>query len=184
MDEKAENSFLYKKIDSIENRLETHVTKIEQRLDQLVHIMSAVAALQERETRNADSIKDVKINLKDSFDAFQKAIERIHTRLDEVQEEQELESSKCVVRDKEVSGKVRSVESELAKWRDRGIGLWLGLSLLVFIVQGYGGMVINSYMEEFKVTKSVVAEISRKQEIIYAEITSVKYPHPDKGTGR
>lgn len=184
MDEKAEHSFLYKKIDSIETRLESHVTKIEQRLDQLVHIMSAVAALQERETRNADGIKEVKITLKDSFDSFQKAIERIHIRLDEVHEEQEKESDNCITRDKEVSTKVRSVETELAKWRDRGIGLWLGLSLLVFVIQGYGSMVLNSYMEEYKVTKATVVELSRKQEIIYAEITSVKYPHPDKGAGK
>ena len=184
MDEKAEHSFLYKKIDSIETRLESHVTKIEQRLDQLVHIMSAVAALQERETRNADGIKEVKTTLKDSFDSFQKAIERIHIRLDEVHEEQEKESDNCLTRDKEVSTKVRSVETELAKWRDRGIGLWLGLSLLVFVIQGYGSMVLNSYMEEYKVTKATVVELSRKQEIIYAEITSVKYPHPDKGAGK
>jgi Na+-transporting methylmalonyl-CoA/oxaloacetate decarboxylase gamma subunit len=163
MDEKTESSYLYKKIDSIEHRLESHVTKIEQRLDQLVHIMSAVAALQERESRNADGIKEVKSTLKESFETFQKALERIHKRLDELHDEQEKEIDACVVRDKELNIKVSNVQTEVAKWRDRGVGLWLGLSLLVFVIQGYGGMVLSSYMEEYKATKIAIVEISKKQ---------------------
>jgi chromosome segregation ATPase len=163
MDEKTESSYLYKKIDSIEHRLESHVTKIEQRLDQLVHIMSAVAALQERESRNADGIREVKTTLKESFERFQKALERIHRRLDELHSEQEKEIDACVTRDKELSTKVNEVQSEVSKWRDRGVGLWLGLSLLVFIIQGYGGMVLSSYMEEYKATKVAIVEMSKKQ---------------------
>lgn len=184
MDDKIEQSYLYKKIDSIEHRLESHVTKIEQRLDQLVHLMSAVAQLQERESRNAEGIKEVKGTLKESFEVMQKAIERLHLRLDNIEDSQNEEVARCETRGSKVGSQVRTIEAEVAKWRDRGIGLWLGLSLLVFVIQGYGGMVLNSYIEDHKQTKVIITEVTRKQIELTQEIsrlTSQVYPHPEKG---
>lgn len=184
MDEKIEQNYLYKKIESIETRLESHVTKIEQRLDQLVHIMGAVAALQERETRNADNIKEVKSTLKESFERFEKAIDRLHHRLDDMDKSIDAETDECSVRNKSLKDKIDVVSSEVSKWKDRAFGLWLGLSFLVFISQGYGSLMLKSFSDEYNNTKAHVAEISKKQQETAQQVeilTSRLFPHPDKG---
>ena len=163
MEEQIEHTYLYKKIDSIEHRLESHVTKIEQRLDQLVHIMGAVAALQERETRNADAIKDIRSSIKESFERFEKAVERLHGRLDSINKSIDHEASIRVDTERNLEVQIKTVNGELSKWRDRGIGLWLGLSLLVFVVQGFGGFMLKSVNEEYLVTKAQIVEVSKRQ---------------------
>jgi tetrahydromethanopterin S-methyltransferase subunit G len=183
-EENAEQNYLYKKIDSIESRLESHVTKIEQRLDQLVHIMGAVAALQERETRNADNIKEVKSSLKDSFERFEKAIERLHSRLDDMDKAMDSEVEECSVKNKYLGSKIDGVSSEVSKWKDRAFGLWLGLSFLVFVSQGYGSLALKSFTDEYASTKTQVVEIHKKQMETSQQLellTSRIFPHPDKG---
>lgn len=184
MDGKIEHGYLYDKIDSIEARLESHVTKIEQRLDQLVHIMSAVASLQERESRNAESIKEVKNTLKESFERFEKAIDRLHLRLDDINKAVDAEAVACDTKEKNLDGKIKVVSSEVSKWKDRAFGLWLGLSFLVFISQGYVGMAFKSFSEEYSNTKTQVVEITRKQTELSNTLDSLNlrvFPHPDKG---
>lgn len=176
-EDNIEHGYLYKKIDSIEHRLESHVTKIEQRLDQLVHIMGAVASLQERETRNADSIKEIKSSLRDSFDKFEKAVERIHGRLDMINQSMDADVSTQASSSKQLEQKIEGVSNEVVKWRERAVGLWVGIGFLVVVVQVLGGFVLNSFNEEYKVTKSQVVEISKKQAEDHQEILLIKKNH-------
>ena len=163
VEEDIEHNYLYKKIESIEHRLESHVTKIEQRLDQLVHIMGAVASLQERETRNADSIKELRNSLKDSFDKFDRAVERIHGRLDSINKSMDTDLMKHSEYRTDLDTKINTVNNEVSKWRERGFGLWVGVSLLVLTLQILGGYIIKSTADDYKVTKNQVVEISKIQ---------------------
>lgn len=158
-----EHTYLYKKIESIESRLESHVTKIEQRLDQLVNIMGAVATLQERETRNADSIREIKGSIKDSFDKFERAIERIHERLDNINKN--MDNNILLVSEAKgaLETEITRVDSEISKWKDRGIGLWLGITALIVCLQVLGGYILQSTIEDYRANKIRVEEISRKQ---------------------
>lgn len=173
MAEEIEHTYLYKKIDSIEHRLESHVTKIEQRLDQLVHIMGAVASLQERETRNADAIKDIRLSIKDSFERFEKAIERLHGRLDSINKSIDQEAISRADTERTLDVQIKSVSGEVSKWRDRGIGLWLGLSLLVFVLQGFGGYMLKSVNEEYLITKAQIVEISKRQVELSHDVSKI-----------
>jgi DNA repair exonuclease SbcCD ATPase subunit len=162
-DEEVEHTYLFKKIESIESRLESHVTKIEQRLDQLVNIMGAVATLQERETRNADSIREIKGSIKDSFDKFERAIERIHDRLDTINKN--MDSNILAVSESKniLETEIKRVDSEVSKWKDRGVGLWLGISALIICLQILGGYILQSTVEDYKQTKARVEEINKKE---------------------
>lgn len=178
-----EHSYLYKKIDSIEQRLENHVTKIEQRLDQLVSIMSAVATLQERETRNADAIKDIKMSIKDSFEKFDKAVERIHGRLDMINKSMDNDINTYVDASKDLEHQIKDVEAEVAKWKERGVGLWLGISALIVCIQIMGGYILKSVTEEYKVTKGIVLDLTEaqkktEQELIKLNTKLVTIPPP------
>jgi DNA repair exonuclease SbcCD ATPase subunit len=158
-----ESTYIYNKIESIESRLEGHVSKIEQRLDQLVHIMQAVAALQEKETRNADSIRELKVQLKESVDAFTKTVTRIHDRLDNMEAAQLREHHILEERDAELERNVKSVDDKIDKWINRAAGLWMGLSAIIIILQGIGGVFLSSFKEEYQITKVQINDISKRQ---------------------
>lgn len=179
-----EHSYLYKKIDSIEHRLESHVAKIEQRLDQLVTIMGSVATLQERETRNAGAIREIRLSIKESIDKFDKAIDRIHGRLDEVSKSVDAGMEIYSDNNKEIEKEIRRVDGEVSKWRERGLGLWVGISALIIALEVLGGIILTNVQEEYKVTKAQVinlAENQRKmeQELVKANAKLITLvPHP------
>ena len=168
-----EHDYLLKKIDQIETRLEGHVVKIEQRLDQMVSLMQAVTSLQEKETRNADSIKDVKTTLKESLDKFDKTIGRIHDRLDKLDDISDMEGKEIISKTSALSTNIKEVDDKVSKWMNRGIGLWIGVSALVVVLQTGGALVLNSFKDEYLSTKSQIIEISKRQNEIEQDITRI-----------
>jgi predicted nucleic acid-binding Zn-ribbon protein len=169
----VEQQYLLKKIDSIETRLEGHVTKIEQRLDQIVHLMQAVAQLQEKESRNAESIKDVKLTLKESVDKFDRTISRIHDRLDKIDSDNEKERSDFTGSSVELGKEIKSVEVKVDKWMNRGIGLWIGISALVIVLQTIGGLVLTSFKDDYSSVKTQQNELSKRQNELEQDIGRV-----------
>lgn len=164
MDEATpEHTYLYKKIDTIENRLESHVTKIEQKLEQLVSIFGAVAALQEREVRNSDTIKELKSSIKDSLLKTDRDIAKIHDRIDVINKIIEGGTVTQAISVKDIETHISKVNDEVVKWRERGIGLWVGITALIFSIQIMGGYILKSFDDAYKVTKTQVLDMSRRQ---------------------
>lgn len=172
-DDNREHTYLLSKIESIESRLDGHVVKIEQKLDQIVHIMQAVASLQEKESRNADSIKELKSTLKESVEKFDKTISRIHSRLDELETiaktDKDTQAAKCSLSD----AKIVAVDEKVSKWMNRGIGLWIGISALVIVLQTGGALFINSITNEYQATKTQMADIGKRQNEIEQDIVRI-----------
>lgn len=169
-----ENEFLIKKIDSIETRLESHVSKIEQRLDQIVHIMQAVAALQEKESRNSDSIKELKEMLKVSVDKFDRSVTRIHERLDAFDDIHDNHDTKYAAKFQTLDEKINKTSEEVSKWMNRGIGIWLAISAVVIIIQSIGGFVLSSFKDDYQATKTQISEMTRRQNEIEQDITRLR----------
>jgi DNA repair exonuclease SbcCD ATPase subunit len=169
----VEHEYLLRKIDSIETRLEGHVSKIEQRLDQIVHLMQAVAALQEKESRNADAIKEVKVQLKESVDSFNKTVSRVHERLDKLDEIAEKEHGVIEGKQKELDVKILAVDEKVSKWMNRGIGIWIGISALVVVLQTIGGIVLSSFKDEYNTTKTQMTEIGKRQNELEQDINRI-----------
>jgi len=169
----SEHSFLSHKIDTIETRLEGHVSKIEQRLDQLVHLMQAVASLQEKESRNADSVTELKKSMKESIDKFDKSVERIHARFDKIDDEQEKDLDAMFEKSLALEEKIGTVNEKVAKWMNRGIGLWIGISGLVVILQTVGGMVLSSFKDEYSTTKAQIVEMAKRQNELENDLSRI-----------
>lgn len=166
-------SFMLHKINNIESRLESHVTKIEQKLDQLVVLMQSVSALQEKESRNAAAIVEAKENLKDSIDRFDKSVERIHIRLDKIDDESEKDMNLMFTQVRTLDEKINSVDEKTNKWMNRGIGLWIGVSGLVVVLQAAGGFILSSFKDEYNSTKTQMAEIIKRQNELDQDIARI-----------
>lgn len=169
-----ENEFLLKKIDSIETRLEAHVSKIEQRLDQIVHIMQAVASLQEKESRNSDSIKESKEALKISVDKFDKSVSRIHERLDSFDVIHNDHTNKFQAKFDTLDTKIQTTSEEVSKWMNRGIGIWLSISAVIIILQSIGGFVLSSFKDDYQATKTQLSDMTRRQHEIEQDIARLR----------
>jgi uncharacterized phage infection (PIP) family protein YhgE len=159
----GEQEYLLKKIDSIEQRFESHVTKIEQRLDQIVNLMQTVASLQEKESRNSENIKDLKNDLKETVDKFDRTVNRIHERLDRYDQdnnrEQDQVAQQINIKFNTLSDKISAVDSKVDKWMNRGIGIWIGVSALVMVLQTIGALFISSMRDEYQLAKTQVQEV-------------------------
>lgn len=177
-----ESSFLIRKVESIETRLENHVTKIELKLDQIVEIMREVATLQEKESRNAEDILEVKSSLKEVVEGFNRTIERVHARLDTIDnkhDEIERDFSKRVDEVKKakeescsiVDSKIRKTDEKVNTWLNRGIGAWIAASILLLVIQGIGGIVIKSIQEDFQSMQVKIME-SQKRDIEFEKTLS------------
>jgi peptidoglycan hydrolase CwlO-like protein len=150
----SENDYLIRKIDSIESKLDSYVVKIEQKLDQIVHIMQAVASLQEKESRNADSIRELKTDMKETVEKFNQTVVRIHERLDKLDELFDQERDHLAGKSALLDGKINQVDEKVSKWMNRGIGIWLAASLFIVILQSVGGLIIRNTMDDFHQLKA------------------------------
>lgn len=167
------NDFILQKIDSIETRLESHVSKIEQRLDQIVNLMQAVATLQEKESRNAETIREIKVSLKDSIDKFDKTVTRVHERLDRHDELANADQKEAELKLKALDLKIGDVDKKVSQWINRGIGIWLAMSFLVVIVQTLGGFFINSFKDEYAASKTQIIEVQKRQNEIEQDLSRI-----------
>jgi hypothetical protein len=172
----TDQDYLLSKVDSIENRLEKHVVKIESRLDQIIDIMKTVAQLQEREANNSDDIKELKGNLKETIEAFKVANLKMHDRIDSVVDKTKIMEgvfdSKVLetvkTRDTlcdSVNGKVSDIDSKVEKYLNRGIGGWFVGSILIIALQGLGVWVIKTNIDETKELRALVIENKKNIEI-------------------
>ncbi len=175
----TEHGYLYKKIDAIEHRLETHVSKIEQRLDQLVHILNTVASLQEREVRNAESIKELKQNIKETLEKGEKVVSKLHDRIDEINKSIDIDADHQIKIIQTVEEHINKVNDEVVKWRERGVGLWVGITALIFCIQIMGGYILKSFDDNYKATNAQVLNISNRQLDLEQELLKIKKSNPN-----
>ena len=173
MDETVEHNYLYKKIDAIEHRVEVHISKIEQRLDQLVNILGSVSSLHDRENRNTESIVEIKANIKEALEKGEKAITKLHDRIDDINKSIEDDTICFNNTTSGIDRHVTEVNDEVVKWRERGIGLWVGVTALIFCIQIMGGYILKSFDEAYKVTKTQVLDMSRRQMEVEQELTKL-----------
>ena len=182
MAQDTEPNYILHKIDSLEARVDSHISKIEQRLDQLVHLMQAVATLQEKESRNADSVIDMKKSVKESMDKFDKSVERIHTRLDKIDDDSEKDMGAMFEKNRSLEKSIAIVDEKVAKWMNRGIGIWIGISVLVVVLQTIGGFVLSSFKDEYITTKTQIVEMVKRQNELENDVsrinTTVRNHHP------
>ena len=161
------------KVDLLEIRLENYVSKIDQRLDQIVTLMQAVAALQEKEARNSDAIKELKDGIKESVDKFEKTVDRIHVRLAHIIEEQEREKDALFDQIRSANSKTSEVNEKVDKWVNRGIGLWSGISIFVVVVQSVGGYMLSEFKKEFDQQKVQITEVTKRQNDLENDISRI-----------
>lgn len=176
--------YLLKKVESIESRLENHVVKIELKLDQIVDIMRQVAALQEKETRNASDIQELKVDLKSSITDFRDAILRVHDRLDRNdQHHSDLEQTFNIkVNQAEKTGadicdkvkeKITNTDNKVESWINRGIGAWVVGSFMLIIIQGVGAWIVKETIADFKHSQAQILDLQQTSKAIEIKVNQL-----------
>lgn len=158
------------RVESLETRLSENTQRIETRLDDLIELMQKVTQLQEREARNASDIRDLRDAIKIIIDNEERMNQRWHERL--TAQAKEIEYSKnelkasFEVEHKEIEHDIKCMRAEHAHtkelfntWLNRGLGAWVVLSVIIGLLQTWGGMMFNASLEEVKQIKTKIIQI-------------------------
>lgn len=152
---------LVTRMSSLEDRLEEHSQKLEDRLDRIVDLMQRVSSLQEKESTNSSAINELKKGIHEIVADNRSSIERIHQKLDIIVTDYKSSETrfkqKCDDIEDDLKDKIGMVKAEQEKWKNRGIGTWVGASLLWILIQTIGGIVLYAGLEEIKDMRNTIS---------------------------
>jgi len=163
-----------KQIVNLENRLDSNNQKVEQKLDQLVHLMQVVASLQERQHSTDNHISEMKSQLKATIDKFEKSVERLHDRFDKNDDRLDKDLAAHFDKARELNEKINQTNNTIDKWTNRGIGLWAGMSALVVIIQTVGGFFLNDFIDKSKAQDSRMEQLQKRQNDFEVDMSRIQ----------
>lgn len=164
---------LTRQLSNLEIRVDNNNTKVELKLEQLVHLMQVVASLQEKQSHSEEHISDLKTAIKDLGDKFERSTDRIHQRFDSYDDKDQKDIDAFFEKNREMDGKINKTNAEIEKWTNRGIGLWAGVSALMVIAQSVGGYFLSEFKTEYEKTKAQITTISTRQNDLENDITRI-----------
>ena len=139
------------KIHQIESRFDSHTSRVEDRLDQLVDLMRQVAILQEREMKNADTIREIKDGIRRSHDRVDTLVSQIDSNNTAIKNQYTAHVEKHFNKiDEDVSklkAKVEDTDETLKSWLNRGKGAWY-VMVFTFVLMQSGGAYLFSQLVE------------------------------------
>ena len=124
--------------------------------------MRMVATLQEKETHNSDNIVQVRNALKDSVDGFNKTIERIHVRLDEIEKTH-----------KTTDDIVKNTETRNKTIMAAALVLWTGISGVFGWMWDKSANKIDTYLEKIETLDRKMDQTIRTQESLQSEMVAI-----------
>ena len=150
------------RVESLEHRFDDNINKINNRLDQIIDLMTKVTQLQEREVKNSEYISELKVNVREVNDSIKDWNHRIHDRMDRHFTEVQTLEDGLNVKIRDVESQNRLTREEFNKWFNRGIGAWTVASLLVIIVQSAGAYVIDGIIENNKMISQKIERLDSR----------------------
>jgi vacuolar-type H+-ATPase subunit I/STV1 len=146
-----ENHLFSHKLHQLESRLDNHTQRVEDRLDQLVDLMRQVAVLQDREMKNADTIREIKDGIRRSHERIDAIVTQIETNSDTLKTHYSLHSEKesdkiFGVIDK-LDCRLDDTEAELRSWLNRGKGAWYVMLFTFVLVQSGGAYLFSQLVD-------------------------------------
>lgn len=167
-------SFLLKRIESVENKL-----------DQLVDLLQSVTTLNEKIAHNEEQIRELKVRDREITHQVEVLEGRIHNAVDK--QVGELNNSKeysaNLLKQHENEAKVEFIKikesiaenkAEVQKWINRATGAWVILGGCLMLLQAFGGYIINNInkeheelLKEVKEIRVHDREVERRLDILY-----------------
>ena len=145
-------NMLSDRIEKNETDFVVHLKKVEDRLDQIVDLTRTVALLQQQASQQNDQITEVRTQLRDYSNKADTSIGRIHTRLDEIKNQQadkiDLNAKELEIKVKAAEAQASNTEKELKQWLNRGWGVWAIASLIFIGMQSMGYRWLDSLEKE------------------------------------
>lgn len=171
---------LLSRLEKNENAQLQHTQNIERRLEQLVELMQTVAQLQSTIAGQNEDLVEVRQSVKELDQRTDKAVTRLHDRIDEQQKlfSGELKRSldhmstsfdKITASVSKLSEKADAHEKDWKQWFNRGWGVFVAVSLVVGFAQAVGARWIDSVER----SASSAGEAVKKLELKVTDIESL-----------
>lgn len=169
---------LSQKVDSMESHYEQHSSKVENRLDQLVDIMRQVAILQEREMKNADTIREIKDGIRRSHERIDSILGQIEDHSSDLKTQYTLyiekETNKFDGKFKDLDVQVKTTDETLKSWLNRGKGAWYVMVISFAIVQAGAGYMFTQIVDRINHIDEELKESVRVHDTIHNRINTIQ----------
>jgi DNA repair exonuclease SbcCD ATPase subunit len=154
---------LTSRIERTEDDFVNHIKKIENRLDQLIDLMKAVATLQQQIATHSDVLTELRSSQRDQSARLEQNLVRAHERVDEaidsisgkVANTTSKFEEKVAALDKNVAESERSLQ----KWLNRGFGAWAVSVLVLGSVQFFGSRWLDRIDQDRAETQAAIASL-------------------------